>query len=55
MLQLKVPTDKVQLALSKGYTKVFEIPFNSTNKYMVTVHRRESSGTYIVTVKGAPD
>lgn len=36
--------------------RVFQIPFNSKNKWMLTLHREsESSKSYRVFVKGAPD
>ena len=41
----------------RRYPKVFEVPFNSANKYMITVHEvaRAEKKSYCVTVKGAPD
>ena len=45
--------------LSDEYKKIFEIPFNSRDKWMMTVvkdytSRSESSGTWML-IKGAPD
>uniref|UniRef100_A0A7S1M5B2 Cation-transporting P-type ATPase N-terminal domain-containing protein n=1 Tax=Alexandrium catenella TaxID=2925 RepID=A0A7S1M5B2_ALECA len=36
------------------HEKIFEIPFNSENKWMLTVHGQRSSGAFAV-LKGAPD
>ncbi|OLY79178.1 Sodium/potassium-transporting ATPase subunit alpha-2 [Smittium mucronatum] len=42
--------------LVKDYPKVFEIPFNSTNKWMMTIHRApHQSGLYTMYIKGAPE
>uniref|UniRef100_T2MGY6 Sodium/potassium-transporting ATPase subunit alpha n=1 Tax=Hydra vulgaris TaxID=6087 RepID=T2MGY6_HYDVU len=35
--------------------KVTEIPFNSTNKYQVSVHEQENSSGYLLVMKGAPE
>ena len=39
--------------------KVCEIPFNSTNKYQVSIHKKEQDedvpGSYILVMKGAPE
>ena len=35
--------------------RVFEVPFSSDNKFMVTAHEVGKSGTVIVTMKGAPE
>ena len=35
--------------------KVTEIPFNSTNKYQVSVHENESKTCYCLVMKGAPE
>lgn len=35
--------------------KVTEIPFNSTNKYQVSIHDNESKTGYILVMKGAPE
>ncbi|XP_074118401.1 LOW QUALITY PROTEIN: sodium/potassium-transporting ATPase subunit alpha-2-like [Sminthopsis crassicaudata] len=38
------------------YTKVAEIPFNSTNKYQLSIHiRDETSMRYFLVMKGAPE
>jgi sodium/potassium-transporting ATPase subunit alpha len=38
------------------FPKVFEIPFNSENKWHLSVHRMpHSSGDYVVLMKGAPE
>ncbi len=44
----------------KGREKVCEIPFNSTNKYQVSIHRKGKEGDddvdkYILVMKGAPE
>jgi len=35
--------------------KLFEIPFNSENKWMLTIHGQPSSGKAVAILKGAPD
>jgi len=35
--------------------KIFEIPFNSENKWMLTIHGQPSSGKVTAILKGAPD
>eukprot|EP00095_Tigriopus_kingsejongensis_P009713 maker-scaffold115_size343722-snap-gene-2.21 protein:Tk09713 transcript:maker-scaffold115_size343722-snap-gene-2.21-mRNA-1 annotation:"sodium potassium-transporting atpase alpha chain" len=35
--------------------KVCEVPFNSTNKYQVSIHEREGSDNYLLVMKGAPE
>lgn len=35
--------------------KVAEIPFNSTNKYQVSVHENEDKTGYVLVMKGAPE
>uniref|UniRef100_A0A9J7XNB2 Sodium/potassium-transporting ATPase subunit alpha n=2 Tax=Cyprinus carpio TaxID=7962 RepID=A0A9J7XNB2_CYPCA len=40
------------------YTKVAEIPFNSTNKYQLSVHKNPNGGTeskHLLVMKGAPE
>ncbi|CAD7964780.1 unnamed protein product [Amoebophrya sp. A120] len=37
------------------WTKIFEIPFNSANKYMVTIHTNTTKPEAKLIVKGAPD
>ena len=38
-------------------SKVIEIPFNSTNKYQVSIHKQESEtdNRYLLVMKGAPE
>lgn len=36
-------------------TKVCEIPFNSTNKYQLSIHEMEDHSSYILVIKGAPE
>ncbi|GMR37075.1 hypothetical protein PMAYCL1PPCAC_07270 [Pristionchus mayeri] len=43
------------LAYREKFPKETEIPFNSTNKYQVSVHRDQKNGKYIVQMKGAPE
>ncbi|RWS04851.1 sodium/potassium-transporting ATPase subunit alpha-like protein, partial [Dinothrombium tinctorium] len=38
-----------------SYTKVFEVPFNSTNKYHLTIHVSLRDRGYILCMKGAPE
>ena len=35
--------------------KLIEIPFNSKNKYQVSVHDLEKSGRFVLVMKGAPE
>uniref|UniRef100_A0A4W4HB57 Sodium/potassium-transporting ATPase subunit alpha n=1 Tax=Electrophorus electricus TaxID=8005 RepID=A0A4W4HB57_ELEEL len=45
-------------AIRDKYSKVAEIPFNSTNKYQVSVHKNAdttSKAKYILVMKGAPE
>ncbi|XP_013146714.1 PREDICTED: sodium/potassium-transporting ATPase subunit alpha-like [Papilio polytes] len=41
--------------LRQNYPKIVEIPFNSTNKYQVSVHFDKSMSRYVVVMKGAPE
>jgi sodium/potassium-transporting ATPase subunit alpha len=42
--------------LPDEYPKVFEIPFNSDNKWAMTIHKKEhSNGSLTLYVKGAPE
>nr|WBB44915.1 Na+/K+-ATPase alpha 2 [Chrysogorgia stellata] len=45
------------MSYRKKYKKVCEIPFNSTNKYQVSIHEDEDSGSksYLMVMKGAPE
>lgn len=46
------PLDKVR----QQYRKVFEIPFNSTQKYQVSIHdQSEDDSRYLLVMKGAPE
>lgn len=38
-----------------AYPKVAEIPFNSTNKYQLSIHEREDGKGYLLVMKGAPE
>ncbi|CAG9531913.1 unnamed protein product [Cercopithifilaria johnstoni] len=42
-------------AYRKLYPKICEIPFNSTNKFQVSIHKQESDGHFILVMKGAPE
>uniref|UniRef100_A0A915Q4X1 Sodium/potassium-transporting ATPase subunit alpha n=1 Tax=Setaria digitata TaxID=48799 RepID=A0A915Q4X1_9BILA len=42
-------------AYRKLYPKICEIPFNSTNKFQVSIHKQESNGHFILVMKGAPE
>ncbi|KHJ83742.1 hypothetical protein OESDEN_16556, partial [Oesophagostomum dentatum] len=35
--------------------KIAEIPFNSTNKYQVSIHEVPNSEAYLLVMKGAPE
>ena len=37
------------------FKKICEIPFNSTNKYQVSIHEQEDSENYLLVMKGAPE
>ncbi|PYI03239.1 Na/K ATPase alpha 1 subunit [Aspergillus sclerotiicarbonarius CBS 121057] len=37
------------------YERIHQIPFNSKNKWMLTVHKNPASSRHLVYVKGAPD
>ncbi|TRY84835.1 hypothetical protein DNTS_002278, partial [Danionella cerebrum] len=44
--------------MREKYTKVAEIPFNSTNKYQLSVHKNPNDGTeskHLLVMKGAPE
>ncbi|KAI8604404.1 hypothetical protein EDD21DRAFT_394570 [Dissophora ornata] len=42
--------------LTDLYPKVFEVPFNSENKWAMTIHRKEhANGTFTLLMKGAPE
>ena len=38
-----------------GHKKICEIPFNSTNKFQVSIHETEDSARYGLVMKGAPE
>ncbi|XP_064394340.1 sodium/potassium-transporting ATPase subunit alpha-3-like [Halichondria panicea] len=37
------------------HPKICEIPFNSTNKYQLSIHERADGDEYILVIKGAPE
>ncbi|EGG16113.1 P-type ATPase [Cavenderia fasciculata] len=39
----------------RHYPKIFEIPFNSVNKWQLSVHIDESNGNIFLLIKGAPE
>ncbi|KAG0345538.1 hypothetical protein BG004_003625 [Podila humilis] len=42
--------------MSDMYPKVFEVPFNSDNKWAMTIHNKEhATGKYTLLIKGAPE
>jgi len=43
------------MAFRNKNKKVSEIPFNSTNKYQVSIHESESKAYYMLVMKGAPE
>ena len=43
------------MAFRNKLKKVAEIPFNSTNKYQVSIHESEDGSHYILVMKGAPE
>merc|ERR1711988_219721 len=52
--QDSVPIVKRQtMEMRKKYKKVFEVPFNSTNKYALSIH--EIDGKNVLCMKGAPE
>lgn len=53
---MEIVTGNVDNVRSKHH-KVCEIPFNSTNKYHLTIHELENnpSARYLLCMKGAPE
>ena len=50
---LKLPTFETAI---EEFPKVFEIPFNSTNKWALTIHKKKhSNGHFMLYLKGAPE
>ncbi|CAI5449985.1 unnamed protein product [Caenorhabditis angaria] len=43
------------LAYREAHEKLAEIPFNSTNKYQVSIHRKKSGAGFQLVMKGAPE
>jgi sodium/potassium-transporting ATPase subunit alpha len=43
------------MAFRAKHKKVTEIPFNSTNKYQVSIHENEGKTAYLLVMKGAPE
>lgn len=44
------------MSLNESCPKVHEIPFNSTNKWHLTIHRQQhANGKYVMYLKGAPE
>ena len=43
------------MAYREKSKKVCEIPFNSTNKYQVSIHEQEGKDSYLLVMKGAPE
>ncbi|KAG6455378.1 hypothetical protein O3G_MSEX009183 [Manduca sexta] len=43
------------VSIRKSFPKIVEIPFNSVNKYQVSVHLDKKSSQFIVVMKGAPE
>lgn len=39
----------------KGFPKVYEVPFNSTNKYHITINDSPSEKGHWLCMKGAPE
>ncbi|KAF9582287.1 hypothetical protein BGW38_000404 [Lunasporangiospora selenospora] len=43
-------------SLNDVYPKVFEVPFNSDNKWAMTIHKKEhAAGSFTLLIKGAPE
>lgn len=42
-------------AYRSNYSKVYEVPFNSTNKYHITISDVPSENGFIICMKGAPE
>jgi sodium/potassium-transporting ATPase subunit alpha len=42
-------------ATNDAHTRVFQIPFNSKSKWMLTLHKTASADSFAMLVKGAPD
>ncbi|XP_064073453.1 sodium/potassium-transporting ATPase subunit alpha-like [Vanessa tameamea] len=43
------------VTIRKRYPKIVEIPFNSVNKYQISIHLNEEKKTYLLVMKGAPE
>ena len=43
------------LAFRGKNKKIAEIPFNSTNKYQVSIHEQAGKNNYLLVMKGAPE
>ena len=43
------------LAFRGKNKKIAEIPFNSTNKYQVSIHEQAGKSNYLLVMKGAPE
>ena len=43
------------LEYREKYPKVAEIPFNSKNKFQLSIHRQPNDGSYLLVMKGAPE
>ncbi|XP_038206240.1 sodium/potassium-transporting ATPase subunit alpha-like [Zerene cesonia] len=43
------------VSIRHEYPKLTEIPFNSVNKYQISIHLNKSTSTYILVMKGAPE
>ena len=43
------------LAFRGKNKKIAEIPFNSTNKYQVSIHEQAGKANYLLVMKGAPE
>ncbi|CAG4950106.1 unnamed protein product [Colias eurytheme] len=43
------------VSIRKDFPKLTEIPFNSVNKYQISIHLNKSTSTYVLVMKGAPE
>ncbi|XP_068618720.1 sodium/potassium-transporting ATPase subunit alpha-like [Battus philenor] len=43
------------ISIRRNFPKIFEIPFNSTNKYQASVHFDKKTKKHFVVMKGAPE
>jgi sodium/potassium-transporting ATPase subunit alpha len=53
--KLPLDNDNNLEEIKRSFPKVFEIPFNSTNKWHLTIHQIGNGTEYLLLLKGAPE